>query len=137
MKYDNCKGEIMPGLLDIARVSVGKHQAEDAQKALIRYSRTLYRPPLTIKNKLKTQVNIGDESCLKKFVAPPDSDGIFASWRKELNRKPAVDYFEHQPLNKVKVHDEKDDIKQLEREIKYRDWLKDVDARMRKLGFKA
>ena len=127
----------MPGLLDIARVSVGKQQAEDAQKALIQYSRTLYRPPLTIKNKLKTQINVGDESKLESFAAPSESDGIFASWRSELNRKPAVDYFERQPLNKVKVHDEKDDIKQLEREIKYRDWLKDVDARMRKLGFKA
>ncbi len=127
----------MPSLLDIALVKVGKQSAADAQKALTTYSKNLYRPPLSMKNKLKTQINIGDESHMSKFIKPPESDGIFASWCKNLNRKPAEDLFEHQPLNQVKTNNNKAEIRQLELEIKHKNWLQEVKERMAKLGFDA
>ena len=126
----------MPGLLDIATVTVGKQRTANAENALLQYSRGLYRPPLSIKNKLKTQFHFGDESKLGKMVIPAESDGVFASWRKELNRQPAADVFELQPINKVKTPNDAEELKELELEIRHKEWLKEIDARLKKLGFK-
>lgn len=126
----------MPGLLDIATVTVGKQRTANAENALLQYSRGLYRPPLSIKNKLKTQFYFGDESKLGKMVIPAESDGVFASWRKELNRQPAADVFELQPINKVKTPNDAEELKELELEIRHKEWLKEIDTRLKKLGFK-
>lgn len=127
----------MPGLLDIARVITGKTPAADAQKALLTYSRELYRRPLSIKNKLRTQVTLGDESKIENFKIPAESEGVYAGWNLKMDRKPSVDFFEHRSLNQVKQNEIQDDIAGLELEIKHRDWLDGVKTRMKRMGFKS
>lgn len=133
----NKKGEIMPGIMDIAKVIVGNKPATDAQKAIAGYSHELYRPPLSIKNQLRTQLQVGDENNLGKITLPGDSEGLFAGWCRELNRKSQFDYFEKQPLNAVKENDEMQDIRKLQNKIAHKNWLTSVQKRMKKLGFKA
>lgn len=121
----------MPKISEIATLIITK----TSQKSKGSSKNTTQVQPLKIKNKLKTQVSVGDESKLEKFRAPSENDEIFASWQKELNKKAAKDCFEREPLNKVKTPDN-DDINALEREIRYRNWLQDVYDKMKTLGFK-
>lgn len=124
----------MPKLIDMAFVTVGKTRTADTQKALIEYSNRLQKP-LSLKNKMKVQLTVGDESKLVSIKGFEDSNGIFASWCKELERVPKTDIYEFQPLNKVKTTD-KEDIRNLDLEIKHKEWLKEVNERMEKLGFR-
>lgn len=126
----------MPRLTDIAVVKIGKEQASDALKGLYAFRRTMPQKELSLKNRLRTTLVIGDASKSGSIKLPSESKGTFASWRSNLEREPRYDLVESQPLNKVK-DTTKEDIRALMLEMKHKKWLEEVDARMRKLGFKA
>ena len=124
----------MPKLIDIAFVTIGKTRAADTQKTLIEYSKKLTKP-LSLKNKMKVQLTVGDESKLVSIKGFEESKGIFASWCKELERAPKTDIYQPQPLNKVASTDA-EDMRNLALEIKHKEWLQEVNERMEKLGFR-
>ena len=107
----------MPGIINIAKTS------------------TVSMPQLSIKNQMKTQLQIGSEENLGKKILLGDSDGIFADWCKELNRKPKFDWFEKQPLNEVKSGDNIQKSSEKGFKSKHNRWLAEVSGRMWKLGF--
>ena len=123
-------------LTDIATMSIGKTKVNDVNKSLYSIARNLYREPLNVKNKLRTTLTIGNAENTGKIGMPSDCDGVFASWRNELNRQPKQDCFKLSPLNKVKKNSNNDDLKAAKKAFEYTQWLKEVDERMKNLGFK-
>lgn len=121
----------MPKLIDIVgKMSVNNVLSTNIDKSMYRLRAKLPQEELTVKNKLKTilQTNNG-----KPFSA--ESSGEFAGWRNELNKKPKYDFFESQPLNKIKVKNDKTNEMQIfKKMIKYNEWLRSVDERLKMLG---
>ena len=131
----------MPNLMDIAKISMNKVQVNTPYKALNSVidnnnatKKVTKQAELSLKNKLKTTVKIGNET--QAYKMPEDSFGDFASWNKELEKTPKTDAFQTAPINKVKNND-KTDIKQEMLSYKVKEWLNKVDARISKLGYKA
>lgn len=126
----------MPLLTDIATMKLGKQVVADTQKGMYALRRTLPQPELSLASKLRTSVTGGSEANLGKLSLPStDSKGVYASWRSELERVPVYDLCEHKPLNQVKDTD-KEDLQAFIRERRHKEWLEEVDARLKKLGFK-
>lgn len=125
----------MPMLTDIATVKIGKQRAANTLNGLLAIRRTMPQPELRLKNKLKTTLTVGDTSKIQDFKLPSDSNGIYASWRSELEKTPVHDLYESQPLNQVK-DTTKEDINSFLLDKKHNEWLKEVDERMKHLGFK-
>lgn len=120
----------MPKLTDIARMSIGK-QSIDIKKGLFEIRRSFPSPKLSVAEKLRTTVTVGNESKIKGFQIPEDSNGTFASWRKELEKEPIHDLYESQPLNKVK-DTTNEDVDSMILEMKHKEWLEEIDASLNK-----
>lgn len=125
----------MPRLTDIAIIKTGKQILPDTQKGLYALRRTLPQPELSLKNKLRTNLTIGDESKMKGFELPVESNGVYASWRKELEKAPKYDLYESKPLNQVKSTD-KEDVENLMLSMKHNEWLKEINERIKRLRLK-
>ena len=125
----------MPMLTDIASVKIGKQQADNTLNGLLAIRRTMSQPELSLKNKLKTTLTVGDASKIYKFKLPAASNGVYASWRSELEKAPVHDLYESQPLNKVKDNT-KEDVQNMILVRRHNEWLKEVDERIRRLKIK-
>ena len=122
----------MPKLTDIATVKIGKQQAANTLNGLLAIRRTMPQPELSLKNKLKTTLTVGDTSKIHNFKLPAESNGVYASWRSELEKAPAHDSYQLQPLNKVQDHPT-EPVHDMMLLRKHKEWLKEVDERIRKL----
>lgn len=125
----------MPKLTDIATVKIGKQQAANTFNSLLAIRRTMPQPELSLKNKLKTTLTVGDTSKIQDFKLPAESNGVYASWRSELEKTPVHDLYESQPLNKVKDNT-KEDVQDIMLVRRHKEWLKEVDERISKLNLK-
>lgn len=126
----------MPLLTDIAMIQLGKQVVTDTKKGMYALRGIMTQPELSLASKLRTSLTVGSEAKLGKLSLPStNSKGVYASWRSELERTPVYDLCEHKPLNQVKDTD-KEDLQAFIRERKHKEWLEEVDARLKKLGFK-
>ncbi len=125
----------MPKLTDIAIMKFGKTIIADTTRGMYTLRRQLPKEELSLANRLRTTVNIGNENNLKGLEHLAESKGVYASWRSELEREPHFDLCEKTPLNTVK-DTTKEDFTDFILDIKHKEWLKAVDERMKKLGFK-
>ncbi len=125
----------MPLLTEIATIKFGKQVAENTKNGLYALRRTMPQSELSIANRLRTTVTIGSGANLGKVSVPlTESKGVYASWRSELERTPVYDLCEHKPLNQVKNTDN-EDLQEFIRERRFNEWLEDIDAHLKKLGF--
>ena len=128
----------MPRLIDaLGKMSVGNSQVNPSEiyKTAKMLPNKFPRPNLTIKNQLKTTIQIGDETAVSKLPGNSAGEKVFADWNKELNRYPKTDCFELQPINQVKQKTD-DEIKNIQRDFSLSKWLQEVDERMKKLKLK-
>lgn len=91
----------------------------------------------SVLKQLRTQIKIGSEEKLGKLKLPEESEGIYASWNNDLNRKSVADIFEYGPINKVKTEDESKLVDELRLEINYKNWLAELKEKLKTLGNKA
>ena len=101
------------------------------------------RPDLTVKNRLKTSIQFGDETLSKPYREAGLGEGLFASWKDELNKQPKTDCFELSPISsankslKSEENELEEEVRQLAMEIKLNEWKKNVDARIRMMRIHA
>ena len=126
----------MPLLTEIATIKFGKQVAADTKKGMYELSNKMFRKETSIANKLRTSVAVGSEANLGTITLPStESNGIYASWCSELERKPMFDLYESQPLNQIK-NDDKKEFQEFLLEMRHKEWLKEVENKMKELGFK-
>lgn len=123
----------MPQLIDlVSKVTINSKPTQDAGKSMYQILRNMPREELTIQNKLRTTLHTNK---IGINAYERESNGEFAGWRNELNRAPKTDCFTLSPINKVKEVDESESLRELERELRHREWLKGVDERIRKMNY--
>ncbi len=128
----------MPQLIDVlGKMTIGKSRIDSSEiyKKATLLQNQFPRPDLTVKNKLKTIIQIGDTASTQKFQDNGLDKNIFAFWHPELNRTPKTDCFELQPINKVKQAP-KNELQNIRQEYAFSTWLQEVDARIQNLKLK-
>lgn len=84
---------------------------------------------LTIKNKLKTELVVGDAGNIKKYCDTIERDDtIFASWCSKLNKSPKTDCFKRAPINDVKPVEEINENKVISEAYRFSEWQRRADA---------
>ena len=130
----------MPQLIDVlGKMTIGKDRiintSEIYKKATL-LPNQFPRPALTVKNRLKTTIQIGEEaSSAKKYNDSCLDKNIFAPWLPELNRQPKTDCFQLQPINKIKQN-ANNELQNIRQEYMFSKWLQEVDARIQNLKLK-
>lgn len=124
----------MPKLTEIARMTVAGKPVANAERGLYAYRRSLPQEELSIINKLRTSLNVGNADKITTFQQPAESNGIYASWRSELERTPKFDLCQKTPLNEVKDTTETD-VSKLILDMKYQNWIQNVNERVKHIRF--
>lgn len=125
----------MPRLTDIATFSIGKKTFADTREGIYALKKSFPEEELNFATRLRTHLQVGDVKPGTLSLPPSDSKGVYASWRSELEREPIYDLYRKTPLNQVKdtTHE---DLNNFLLERKHREWLKEVDERIRRLQIK-
>ena len=121
----------MPRLIDaLGKMSIGnkKISAGDIYKKAQLLPNQFPRPPLSIKNQLKTTVQLGGEN-FKGNHNYGLEEQTFADWCSELNRQPKTACFSLCPISKVKPAED-NELKTILSEFNLSKWIQEVDERI-------
>ena len=126
----------MPLLTDIAKIQIGKQIVKDTRKGMYEIQQHFPLPEQSLTSRLRTSVTVGSENNLGKVSLPPsESKGTYASWLSEFERTPVYDLYESQPLNQIQ-DTEKQKLQEFILEKKHKEWLEEINSRIKKLRLK-